>query len=146
MNDLRPRGVPIDELQSDPGNARRHDDRNVAAIARSLERFGQRRPLVVARGAGGALFVIAGNGTLEAARSLEWPSILITEVPGDWDADKARAYALAGKVATGTSSEDIVAKELSLQGVQRPLSVGFPPDGREVFRFGEFVGWVVESG
>lgn len=95
MNDLKPRGVSIDELRSDPGNARLHDERNVAAIARSLERFGQRRPLVCARGAGGALFVIAGNGTLEAARSLEWPSVLITEVPADWDADKARAYALA---------------------------------------------------
>lgn len=53
---------------------------------------------------------------------------------------------LAGKVATGTSAADIVAKELSLQGIQRPLSPGFPPDGREVFRFGEFVGWVIESG
>jgi len=95
MNDLKPRGVKIDELRQDPGNARRHDDRNVSAIARSLERFGQRRPLVVARGAGGALYVIAGNGTLEAARSLEWPSLLVTEVPADWDADKARAYALA---------------------------------------------------
>jgi hypothetical protein len=95
MNDLKPRSVAIDELRSDPGNARLHDERNVGAIARSLERFGQRRPLVVARGAGGALYVVAGNGTLEAARSLEWPSLLVTEVPADWDADKARAYALA---------------------------------------------------
>ena len=95
MNDLKPRGVPIDELCEDPGNARQHDERNVATIARSLERFGQRRPLVVARSAGGALYVIAGNGTLAAARSLEWPSVLVTEVPEDWDADKARAYALA---------------------------------------------------
>lgn len=43
MNDLKPRGVSIDEPCEDPGNARRHDDRNVAAIARSFERFGAGR-------------------------------------------------------------------------------------------------------
>lgn len=53
---------------------------------------------------------------------------------------------LAGKVATGTSPDDIVAKELSLEGVQRPVAPEFPAGGREVFRFGEFVGWVVEGG
>jgi len=50
MYDLRPRGVKIDDVRHDPGNARRHDERNTSATTRSLERFGQRRPLVVARG------------------------------------------------------------------------------------------------
>ena len=68
------------------------------------------------------------------------------EQPGGYLGTILHRVTLAGKVATGTSSEDIVAKELSLQGVQRPLSPDFPPAGREVFRFGEFVGWVVESG
>jgi tRNA (cmo5U34)-methyltransferase len=53
---------------------------------------------------------------------------------------------LAGKLATGISAADILAKELSLEGVQRPLPAGFPPGGREVFRFGEFVGWVIAGG
>lgn len=52
--------------------------------------------------------------------------------------------ALAGKIYAGASSEDIVAKELSLAGCQRP----FTPNGydaTEVFRFGDFAGWIVEK-
>ena len=133
MNDLKPRGVPIDELQSDPSNARRHDERNVTAIARSLERFGQRRPLVVARGAGGALFVIAGNGTLEAARSLEWPSLLVTEVPADWDADKARAYALVDNrtAELATWDEDRLADFLEAVSDEDLATIGWTPAERD---------------
>jgi len=39
--------------------------------------------------------VLAGNGTLEAARSLGWTEIEVAEVPDDWDNDTAKAYALA---------------------------------------------------
>jgi tRNA (cmo5U34)-methyltransferase len=52
---------------------------------------------------------------------------------------------LAGKVSTGVSSEEIIRKELSLAGVQRPIrpeDLGFASLGAtEVFRFGEFAGW-----
>jgi tRNA (cmo5U34)-methyltransferase len=51
---------------------------------------------------------------------------------------------LAGKLATGTSEVDIVTKELSLMGIQRPLDISQFPNPVEVFRFGEFAGWVVE--
>ena len=51
---------------------------------------------------------------------------------------------LAGKVATGTSSDEIVKKELSLSGCQRPYTVTHP-DAIEVFRFGDFAGWVIEK-
>lgn len=57
---------------------------------------------------------------------------------------------LAGKVATGVEPQEIIEKELSLAGVQRPLSaieVAFALQGAvEFFRFGEFAGWVVEAG
>lgn len=80
----------IGDLLSDPRNARKHSARNIKAISSSLEKFGQRKPIVVHRG-----MVIAGNGTLEAAKQLGWDEITITEVPEDWDADTATAYALA---------------------------------------------------
>jgi hypothetical protein len=82
--------VKISSLKMDPENARKHSERNVKAIAGSLDGFGQRRPLVVWDG-----IVIAGNGTLEAAKSLGWEEIEITRVPPDWTHDQARAYALA---------------------------------------------------
>lgn len=57
-----------------------------------------------------------------------------------------RRLTLAGKVATGTSSDDIIAKELSLAGVQRPLDVDdLPGEPTVFFRFGEFTGWVIEK-
>jgi tRNA (cmo5U34)-methyltransferase len=55
---------------------------------------------------------------------------------------------IAGKVASGANSDEIIAKELSLGGVQRPLAKNFLrnkiPEAIEIFRFGEFVGWIIE--
>lgn len=82
--------VAIESLELDPNNARKHSRRNLDAIAASLNKFGQRKPIVVHNGT-----VIAGNGTLEAAKSLGWTEIGITRCPDDWDADTAKAYALA---------------------------------------------------
>ena len=66
------RRVPIADLRSDPANVRSHDNRNIEAIAGSLTRFGQQRPIVVDPTG----VVIAGNGTLQAARSLGWESMI----------------------------------------------------------------------
>jgi ParB-like chromosome segregation protein Spo0J len=82
--------VSINSITLDPENARKHSKKNIEAIAGSLSAFGQRRPLVVWDG-----YVIAGNGTLEAAKSLGWEKIEITRVPSDWTHEQARAYALA---------------------------------------------------
>ena len=50
---------------------------------------------------------------------------------------------LAGKVATNTPAEDIIRKELSLSGIQRPVNQAmFNASTHEIFRFGEFAGWV----
>lgn len=56
--------------------------------------------------------------------------------------------ALAGKRAAGISDAEIVSKELSLGGVQRPLEPGWLArmGGREFFRFGDFVGYLFEVG
>ena len=82
--------VSIASLSLDPKNARKHSDKNLSAIAASLNKFGQRKPIVVHNGV-----VLAGNGTLEAAKSLGWTDIEVSEVPSDWDLDTAKAYALA---------------------------------------------------
>ena len=52
---------------------------------------------------------------------------------------------LAGKVASGVPSSEIVAKELSLMGVQRPILVDDLGRCTEIFRFGEFAGWAIEG-
>lgn len=87
---MKVESVAIKSLTMDPENARTHSEKNIKAIAGSLTTFGQRKPLVVWDN-----IVIAGNGTVEAAKSLGWEKIDITRVPSDWSHDQARAYALA---------------------------------------------------
>lgn len=83
--------MKLTKLVSDPNNARKHDDKNLEAIKGSLTQFGQRKPIVI--GAGNV--VIAGNGTLAAAKSLGWSEIEVVRVPEDWTPDQAKAFALA---------------------------------------------------
>lgn len=52
--------------------------------------------------------------------------------------------ALAGKVANGVDAREIVEKELSLRGVQRPICPSILQPAVEFFRFGEFSGWLME--
>lgn len=67
------RTVKIASLKADPANLRTHGVRSIDAIAASLARFGQQRPILVDE----AGVVIAGNGTLEAARRLGWKTISV---------------------------------------------------------------------
>jgi tRNA (cmo5U34)-methyltransferase len=56
---------------------------------------------------------------------------------------------LAGKVANGVPFRQIIQKELSLAGSQRPLDIHYFraafPSAFEIFKFGEFSGWVIEA-
>jgi tRNA (cmo5U34)-methyltransferase len=52
---------------------------------------------------------------------------------------------LAGKRAAGVTSEEIVEKELSLSGVQRPVVESQLGGAAYLwFKFGDFAGWVIE--
>lgn len=92
--------VPIDELQPDPANVRAHDDANLQAISRSLERFGQQKPLVVGPGNR----IVAGNGTWQAAKRLDWDEIAITR--SLLDGAEAQAFAVADNRTTDLSAFD----------------------------------------
>lgn len=81
--------VKIETLVFDPANARKHGEKNLAAIKSSLQRFGQQKPIVV--DANGV--VRAGNGTLAAAKALGWKEIAIVRSP--LSGSEATAYAIA---------------------------------------------------
>jgi ParB-like chromosome segregation protein Spo0J len=86
---LRPLAEPIAGLRPDPHNARRHSVRNLGAIAASLATFGQQKPIVVDSDG----VVLAGNGTLEAARSLGWTHLAVART--GLTGASGRAFALA---------------------------------------------------
>lgn len=95
--DLAPLARPIDDFHLLEGNPRRGD---VQAVARSYERFGQRKPIVARRDG----TVIAGNHQLLAARSLGWTEIAVVYV--DDDDLTASAYALADNRTADLGSYD----------------------------------------
>lgn len=83
--------IKLTDLRPDEQNARKHDQANLKAIAGSLDQFGQRKPIVITQDNR----VVAGNGTLTAAKLLDWKEIDCVRVPADWTADQIKAYALA---------------------------------------------------
>ena len=86
---LKVETVPLSSLEQDSRNARRHPERNLESIKKSLQRFGQQKPIVV--DADGV--IVAGNGTYAAAKALGWKSIDVvrTKLRGA----EARAFAIA---------------------------------------------------
>jgi len=80
--------VSVESLVFDPANARKHDERNIKAIMDSLERHGQRKPIVCYSN-----MVVAGNGTLQAAKRLGWTEIWVND-DGFESIEDAKAYAI----------------------------------------------------
>ena len=81
--------IPLEQLHNDPANVRKHGEQNLAAIKASLARFGQQKPIVVNRDG----VVVAGNGTLMAARALGWRTV--KAVRTGLEGAEATAFAIA---------------------------------------------------
>lgn len=88
---LRINTLQISDLVFDPSNARSHSATNIDAIKASLSKFGQRKPIVL----NSKNVVVAGNGTLQAARDLGWTEIDTVSVPADWSDEQVKAFAIA---------------------------------------------------
>jgi len=99
IDDLKPLLRPITGLEADPHNPRRHDERQIAAIMKMLERWGQHRPATV-RGD----IVVIGNAMVEAARRLNWTHVAVIRdiVDGRQDSD---AESLGRKIADNRAPE-----------------------------------------
>lgn len=82
--------IPLAELTLDPTNARLHSDRQLSEFAQVLERFGQQKPIVI----DDRNVVLAGNGTVLAAKRVGWESILCLRTTIKDEAER-QAYAIA---------------------------------------------------
>ena len=91
----------MDTIREDPRNARSHNDRNLATIKKSLETYGQVKP-VVANHDG---TILAGNGLYRAAKSLGWTEIAAVYVK--FDADYAKGYSLIDNKSSDLSAFDL---------------------------------------
>mgnify|MGYP003640027143 CR=1 FL=1 len=112
---IEKRGVA--ELTQDPRNARSHDGKNIEAIKRSLQEFGQQKPIVVNTTGE----VVAGNGTLAAAVDLGWDKIAVVET--DLVGSSATAYAIADNRTAELAAWDDDALAETLASLQNDESI-----------------------
>jgi ParB-like chromosome segregation protein Spo0J len=114
--------VALSALSLDPSNVRKHSRRNLDAIKASLRKFGQQKPIVVdAKG-----IVLAGNGTLTAAKELSWTEIQIVRT--DLAGVEATAFAIADNRTSELAEWDEKLRDVleSLKAEDYPLDeIGF---------------------
>ncbi len=108
--------VPISSLKLDARNARAHDERSINTIANSLRDYGQQKPIIVI--ADGT--VIAGNGTLSAAKELGWEKLAVVRFT---DEAKARAFAIADNRSAELSTWNEAELAATLKELQQ-MTVG----------------------
>jgi hypothetical protein len=112
--------IGIDTVEPHPDNARVGD---VSAIAESLERFGQVKPILIQKSTG---FVVAGNHTREAAKSMGWDAIQAVLL--DMDDETAKAYLLADNRLSDRAKYDQAKLYSSLEGLLDLDGTGFDLD------------------
>jgi hypothetical protein len=113
-------------------NARLHPERNAKAIQDSLTQFGQVKPIVVRAE---TRIVMAGNGTLAAAKALGWDEIAAVFIEGMSDAEAA-AYGLADNRTAELAKWDfeVVAKLDKIIEEAGINPIGWSDDELEVLR------------
>jgi hypothetical protein len=116
--EFKPQLKPIDWLKPYAGNAKIHDDRQVAKIATSIEKFGWTTAIVAE--ADGT--IIAGHGRRLAALQLGLKHAPVV-VRDDLSADEAKALRLAdnrvaiSEIDARLLQEELAALEMSLEGI-----------------------------
>ena len=125
---LEPLLRPVAELRLDPANARAHSDRNLQAIADSLSRYGQQKPIVVTPEG----TVVAGNGTLEAAKSLGWTHI--AAITTNLDGADARGFAIADNRTAELAEWDVVRLAAELEDLPPDVFATLGFDDKEMAR------------
>lgn len=112
--------VPMNALNTYPGNARRGD---VPLIQESLDENGQFAPLIVQKS---THYILSGNQTYAAAKQLGWADIDVAYV--DVDDDRARKIVLAANRTADRGTYDLDALAALVSQVDDLTGTGFTPD------------------
>ncbi len=148
--DLRALAWPIDALRPSPDNARKHTDADLSALSESLRLHGQRKPVVVKHTYRGVRnTVLAGNGTVEAARRLGWSHVAVTWFDGTdddgreyairdnrtaelsaWDADQLAALQADGVDLLALWHDDVALADLLRENAPTPTFAPVDADSR----------------
>lgn len=88
--------IKISDLKSPEKNVRKHSQKQIAEFCRSLEKFGQIRPVVIDE----SNVVYCGNGLVEAAKTLGWKEVEAYRKTGMSAADKKKLMIADNRIYT----------------------------------------------
>lgn len=88
--------VNIDTLKSPEKNVRKHNEKQIKELARSIEKFGQIRPVVIDENN----VVYCGNGLVEAAKFAGWKQVEVLKKTGMSEADKKKLMIADNRIYT----------------------------------------------
>lgn len=92
----------ISDLKPHERNYNKHSDRQIDDLSLSLQKFGQRKPIVTWRDT-----IVAGHGLTMAAQLLGWTKILTMPVPDEWDEATVLAYLAADNELARQADPDL---------------------------------------
>jgi DNA modification methylase len=104
--------MPLAELKPYKGNPRTHTKKQIAQLAKSIERFGFTNPVLVDDDGG----IIAGHGRVEAARLLGMTHVPTIALSGMSEADR-KAYIIADNRLAECAGWDEELLKLELAGI-----------------------------
>jgi len=127
QTDLHELAIDIADLVLMDENPRLHPSESILAIRKSLREFKQTKPIVLASD---GRTVIAGNGTLLAAREEGFTEIAAVVSTFAVGSEEAKAYAIADNRVGDLSKFDIDIVEKSLGAISKSLAAatGFSID------------------
>lgn len=108
--------VPLASLKAYDGNAKRHDNANVEAIAKSIEEFGFRNPIIAWHNEDGVPEIVAGHGRALAAQKLGIQDVPVVFVDDLSDAQR-RMLTLADNQTTMMTGWDMDALTYELDAL-----------------------------
>lgn len=88
--------VNVDTLKSPEKNVRKHNEKQIRELARSIEKFGQIRPVVIDENN----VVYCGNGLVEAAKFAGWKQVEVLKKTGMSEADKKKLMIADNRIYT----------------------------------------------
>lgn len=88
--------VNVDTLKSPEKNVRKHNEKQIMELARSIEKFGQIRPVVIDENN----VVYCGNGLVEAAKYAGWKQVEVLKKTGMSEADKKKLMIADNRIYT----------------------------------------------
>lgn len=134
---LEHRLVDLAALIPHPRNYKKHPPKQIAKLKASLQRFGQRKDIVVQPGPLKSL-IVAGHGTVMAAQELGWKKLSAAIVPADWPEEAVLGYMVADN-ETGNDAEDNEVALAELLQEQKSSGFGLESLGWDEEGFQEFL-------